>query len=369
MRLKMAKKLAQFPTRLVTGFCYNSPVRRDEFNFHLPQELIAQQPPPRRRDARLLCLDGNSGALADRRVIDLLALAQPGDLFILNDTKVMPARLFGRKPTGGRVEILVERIINDHEVIAHLKANKTVQVGAAITVESEYELLVLGRDDDLFRLQFASPLSVLEILHRVGHIPLPPYINRADAASDQDRYQTVYARRPGAVAAPTAGLHFDQQLLDELQANGVQLGYVTLHIGAGTFQPVRSERIEDHAMHSEYFEVSEALCEQIERTRALGNRIIAIGTTCVRALESAAISAELRPMRGDTKIFIYPGYQFKVVDAILTNFHLPESTLLMLISAFAGRENVLRAYDHAVKDNYRFFSYGDAMWITRRTAS
>ncbi len=344
-------------------------MRRDQFNFHLPSELIAQQPAPRRRDARLLCLDGNSGDCADRHITDVLSYARPGDLFVLNDTRVIPARLLGRKSTGGRVEILVERVLSDQEIVAHVKSNKAVKAGTLIKIADQYEGVVLGRDQDLFRLRFLSPQPIYEILDRVGHVPLPPYIDREDTASDRERYQTVYARHPGAVAAPTAGLHFDEQLLDQLTESGVQLGYVTLHVGAGTFLPMRSERIEDHEMHSENFAVSQRLCEQIERTRGSGNRVIAIGTTCVRALESAASTGVLRPICADTEIFIYPGYRFNVVDGLLTNFHLPESTLLMLVCAFAGRENVMAAYHHAVRKKYRFFSYGDAMWIAKRTTN
>ena len=341
-------------------------MRRDQFNFHLPSELIAQQPAPRRRDARLLCLDRNSGDCADRHITDVLSYARPGDLFVLNDTRVIPARLLGRKSTGGRVEILVERVLSDQEIVAHVKSNKAVKAGTLIKIADQFEGVVLGRDQDLFRLRFLSPQPIHEILDRVGHVPLPPYIDREDTASDRERYQTVYARHPGAVAAPTAGLHFDEQLLDQLTESGVQLGYVTLHVGAGTFLPMRSERIEDHEMHSENFAVSQRLCEQVERTRGSGNRVIAIGTTCVRALESAASTGELRPICADTEIFIYPGYRFNIVDGLLTNFHLPESTLLMLVCAFAGRENVMAADHHAVRKKYRFFSYGDAMWIAKR---
>ncbi|MDA0822885.1 MAG: tRNA preQ1(34) S-adenosylmethionine ribosyltransferase-isomerase QueA [Proteobacteria bacterium] len=342
-------------------------MQRDLFNFHLPAELIAQQAPANRRDSRLLTLDGNTGIIRDRQFTDVLSLAAPGDLLVFNDTRVIPARLFGAKQTGGRIEILVERMINEHEVLAHIKSSKTPKVGSLLNVDGGYQFRVIGREREFYRLVSESAPLVSEILADVGHIPLPPYIQRQDNRLDVDRYQTVYAKYEGAVAAPTAGLHFDLEMLEQLEQAGINIGFVTLHVGAGTFQPLRSETIEQHQMHSERFEVSERLCDQVRSAKAAGKRVIAVGTTCVRALESVATADGIRAQLGETDIFIYPGYEFQVVDAMLTNFHLPESTLIVLISAFAGREKVIHAYEHAIRKRYRFFSYGDAMWITRNT--
>jgi S-adenosylmethionine:tRNA ribosyltransferase-isomerase len=342
-------------------------VQRDLFNFHLPPELIAQAAPANRRDSRLLTLEGNSGIVRDGQFTDVLGLAEPGDLLVFNDTRVIPARLFGSKQTGGHIEILVERILSEREVLAHVKASKTPKTGSLLNVDGGYQFRVMGREREFYRLANESAQSVSAILADVGHIPLPPYIQRQDSDLDAERYQTVYAKRPGAVAAPTAGLHFDEAMLAQLEQRGIGIGFVTLHVGAGTFQPLRSESIEQHQMHSERFEVSETLCDQVQSTKEAGKRVIAVGTTCVRALESAATPDGVRAQLGETDIFIYPGYEFQIVDAMLTNFHLPESTLLVLISAFAGRENVMRAYEHAIRERYRFFSYGDAMWITRNT--
>lgn len=343
---------------------------RQHFHYDLPDSLIAAAPCAERTGSRLLCLDGRSGELAHRAFRDVLDLAQPGDLMVFNNTKVLPARLLGRKPSGGKVEVLVERVLNDHEVVAHVRASKAPQSGAVLLFGEEDALLsveMIGRDDDLFRLRFDPAYSVHEWLERFGHMPLPPYIQRADEAADRERYQTVYAQTPGAVAAPTAGLHFDEALLAALCNKGVQTAFVTLHVGAGTFRPVRADDIRDHAMHSERVEVTQAVCEAVEQARVRGGRVIAVGTTSVRCLETAARDGELKPYSGDTDIFIYPGYCFRVVDALITNFHLPESTLLMLVSAFAGYSNTMRAYADAVAQQYRFFSYGDAMWITRNT--
>ena len=340
-------------------------MRRSDFHYDLPGELIAQHPLPERTASRLLVLDGRSGALADRRFADIEALLAPGDLLVLNDTRVIPARLHGRKATGGRVEVLVERITGEHEALAHVRASKAPRQGMRLFLEGDIVAEVAGREDDLFRLRFAGKETLVALLERHGHMPLPPYIAREDETADRERYQTVFAARPGAVAAPTAGLHFDEDLLARLAGKGVEEARVTLHVGAGTFQPVRAERIEDHRMHAEYLEVPAEVCERIEATRARGGRVVAVGTTVVRSLETAAAGGSLKPHRGETRLFITPGFEFRVVDALVTNFHLPESTLLMLVCAFGGYENVMRAYRHAVEEGYRFFSYGDAMLVVR----
>ncbi len=340
-------------------------MRTDLFHYDLPAELIAQQPPPRRRDARLLTLDAASGTIADRELPEISELTTPGDLLVFNNTRVLAARLYGSKQTGGRVEVLIERIEDGGGVLAHIKASKVPKVDSLLDIGDEFSFRVTGRQGSLFRLSNESGTEVSEVMRRIGHMPLPPYINRADTNVDIERYQTVYGSIPGAVAAPTAGLHFDSELIEQLTASGVEMGFVTLHVGAGTFQPVRSVNVEEHRMHSEYFEVSEKLCQQVERAHTAHKRVIAIGTTSVRALESAYVDGRLRAGQGDTDIYIYPGFSFQIVDAMLTNFHLPESTLLMLVAAFAGRENILQAYRHAIEQRYRFFSYGDAMWITR----
>ena len=345
-------------------------MRRTDFHFDLPPELIAQHPAAERSASRLLCLDGDSGALADRRFRDLPELLRAGDLLVFNDTRVIPARLFGRKETGGRVEVLVERVLDERRVLAHLRASKSPKPGGRLTLEGGIEAEMLGRRGELFELVLsgAEGASALDLLEAHGHMPLPPYIARADASEDRERYQTVYADKRGAVAAPTAGLHFDQAMLDRLVEQGVASTFVTLHVGAGTFQPVRVDDIRDHRMHAEYIEVNESVVTAVARTRARGGRVVAVGTTSVRSLESAARGGELRPFAGDTDIFITPGHEFRVVDALLTNFHLPESTLLMLVSAFAGHDKVMAAYRHAVRQKYRFFSYGDAMFLTRSSA-
>jgi S-adenosylmethionine:tRNA ribosyltransferase-isomerase len=344
-------------------------VQRKDFSYHLPAELIAQEPLAERSASRLLALDGKSGAVAHRRFRDLPELLQAGDLLVFNDTRVLPARLWGRKETGGRVEILIERLVGEREALVHLRASKSPAAGGRIELcpsegaePSGDALTVTGRHGALFRITADEPLGPL--LARLGHMPLPPYIEREDGPLDQERYQTVFARRDGAVAAPTAGLHFDQPLLHTLAARGVESCSITLHVGAGTFQPVRADDIRDHEMHAEYVEVDEAACAAIARTRERGGRVVAVGTTAVRSLETAAASGTARPFFGDTQLFIYPGYRFNAVDAMITNFHLPESTLLMLVSAFCGREAVLAAYAEAVHERYRFFSYGDAMFLT-----
>ncbi len=338
-------------------------MQRQDFHYRLPAELIAQRPLPERSASRLLCLDGASGALADRSFRDLPALLHPGDLLIFNDTRVIPARLFGRKASGGAVELLVERILDEHHALVQACASKPLRVGMRIRIADVTDASVNGHEGGFFRLEFAD-IMLPEFLYQHGHVPLPPYVRHADTAEDQERYQTVYAHVPGAVAAPTAGLHFDIALLERLRQGGVNFAYVTLHVGAGTFQPVREENILEHRMHSEQVFVSQAVCAAVLETRGRGGRVVAVGTTAVRSLESAAAAGGIQPFSGETKLFIYPGFRFQVVDAMLTNFHLPESTLLMLVAAFAGRERILAAYRHAVQQRYRFFSYGDAMFIT-----
>ncbi len=337
-------------------------MRRDLFQYDLPDRLIARHPTPQRQGSRLLHLNAATGDVAHQQFPDLLRHVRAGDLLVFNDTRVIPARLLGQKETGGRLEILVERLLDDDRVLAHVRCSKTPRVGSRLLFDRDVCARMLGRNGDLFELQFEAP--VLEILDRIGHMPLPPYIDRADSLEDRSRYQTVYADQPGAVAAPTAGLHFDQPMLEALESRGAGIAFVTLHVGAGTFQPVRVDEIEDHRMHSEWLQVSEAVCAAVAATRARGGRVIAVGTTSVRCLETAARHGEIAPFRGETDIFIFPGYRFRVVDALLTNFHLPESTLLMLVSALAGRENVLNAYQQAIEQGYRFFSYGDAMLIS-----
>jgi S-adenosylmethionine:tRNA ribosyltransferase-isomerase len=337
-------------------------VKLSDFHFDLPRELIAQQPLAQRSASRLLHLDRQGGAVRDAAFGDLPGLLSPGDLLVFNNTRVIPARLHGRKETGGRVEVMLERLLDDRECLAQLRVSKSLKQGGRILLEDGSALEVIARDGAFFRLR-SSGQALAVLLERFGHMPLPPYIARDDTAEDRERYQTVYARHPGAVAAPTAGLHFDDAVLAALEARGVERAEVTLHVGAGTFQPVRCENIEDHRMHAEFLEVSAAVCDAVARARKRGGRVIAVGTTAVRSLETAAADGELKPFRGDSRIFIYPGYDFHVIDGLVTNFHLPESTLLMLVAALAGRESVLAAYRHAVRERYRFFSYGDAMLV------
>jgi S-adenosylmethionine:tRNA ribosyltransferase-isomerase len=338
-------------------------MRRADFHYDLPAALIAQHPPATRSASRLLHLPAEEPP-ADRAMLELPALLRPGDLLIFNDTRVIPARLFGRKDTGGRVQILVERVEGERELVVQLGVSKTPRAGGVIEVAGE-RFTVLGRDDDLFRLRFEGAGPVMEFLERAGSIPLPPYIRHAPDATDAERYQTLFARAPGAVAAPTAGLHFDEPLLASVRERGVATATLTLHVGAGTFQPIRVDELAEHRMHAERYEVSAALVQAIADARARGGRVVAVGTTVTRALESAAQSGSLVAGRGETRLFITPGYEFRVVDVLLTNFHLPESTLLMLVCAFGGMERVLAAYRHAVAERYRFFSYGDAMLIER----
>jgi len=345
-------------------------MRRQDFYFHLPEELIAQEPLPRRSGSRLLVLKQDATEPEDRHFRDLPDLLQPGDLLVFNDTRVIPARLFGTKETGGRVEILLERVLDEQRALVQLRASKAPRAGSHILLEDNTtRLQVAGREADLFQVQVEGSRSITEVLETVGHIPLPPYIQRPDGAADQTRYQTVYARNPGAVAAPTAGLHFDEALLGELWERNIETAYLTLHVGAGTFQPVRVDDIATHRMHSELATVNDVTCTAIRAAKARGGRVVAVGTTVVRTLETACRDGGLRPFSGETDIFIYPGFQFGCIDALITNFHLPESTLLMLVSAFAGTERVLAAYRHAVAGRYRFFSYGDAMFLERHPAA
>ncbi len=338
-------------------------MKKSDFNYFLPENLIAQVPLAQRTASRLLIMNRQTGALQDRQFTDFIDLISPQDLLVFNNTKVIAARLFGTKSTGGKIEILIERVIDDKHALAHIRSSKSPKAGAIIALDKQYTCEVLGREDDLFHIVFDSEKSVLEILADIGHIPLPPYIQRADEESDLKRYQTVFAAQSGAVAAPTAGLHFDEALLQKMASRGIERAFVTLHVGSGTFQPVRVENLSEHLMHKEYFSVSKETVEAVNATRKRGGRVIAIGTTAVRALESASHSGTLQASSGDTNLFILPGYEFKSVDAMLTNFHLPESTLLMLVSAFSTYEYVMNAYQHAIEKQYRFFSYGDAMTI------
>lgn len=345
-----------------------SPMKLADFSYELPDELIARHPAVERTGSRLLILDGNSGAIEHRQFVDLIDYLRPGDLLVFNNTRVVPARLFGAKETGGRIEILIERLLDDCKALAHIRANKTLKPNTILFLSkteggelTNNKVTVLAKENGLYTIAFER--DALGLLNEFGHMPLPPYIDREDTLSDRERYQTVYAQREGAVAAPTAGLHFSESYLQRCRELGVEFGFVTLHVGAGTFQPVRVDNILEHRMHAEYIEVDATLCAQVAAAKARGGRVIAIGTTSVRALESASAAGPLAPYSGDTQIFIYPGYRFRTIDVLLTNFHLPESTLLMLVSALAGRENVLHAYAEAVAQRYRFFSYGDAMLV------
>ena len=342
---------------------------RSDFDYHLPEALIAQVPTPERGASRLLCLDGGSGAIAHRQFRDLPDLLTPDDLLIVNDTRVIAARLFGTKDSGGRVELLLERLLGANVALAQVRASKALVVGRWVDLQgaasvAPLRVLVGERHDDLYELVFPEP--VLDVLERYGHVPLPPYIRRPDSTTDRARYQTLFARQPGAVAAPTAGLHFDATTLTALMNKGVERASVTLHVGAGTFGPVRVDDLSAHRMHAEWCEVSRATVAAVTRCRQRGGRVVAVGTTVVRALETAARGGKLQPFCGETQLFIRPGFEFRVIDALLTNFHVPQSTLLMLVCAFAGRESVLAAYRAAVADKYRFFSYGDAMFVAAR---
>jgi len=339
-----------------------------DFNYHLPAHLIAQFPPAQRSDSRLLHLAAN-GDLQDCQFPQIVDLLEAGDLLVLNNTKVIPARLFGHKESGGKLEILLERVLDEQTLLAQVRASRAPKVGSRILVDGDaVTLKVVGRQDSFFILRIDSKIDIFAWLERVGHMPLPPYIEREDDELDMQRYQTVFAQKSGAVAAPTAGLHFDQTILDQLRDNGVRIEEVTLHVGAGTYQPVRVNSVEQHKMHAEFIDVNQGVCDAVMQTKASGGRVCAVGTTVVRSLESAAKNARellIEPLSGDTDIFIYPGYEFKVVDLMQTNFHLPESTLLMLVSAFSGYAQIRHAYQHAIDNEYRFFSYGDAMLLEK----
>lgn len=347
-------------------------MQRQHFSYHLPDSLIARTPTAERRGSRLLHLNGPSGSLTHRQFPELLDLVNPGDLMVFNNTRVIPARLFGQKSSGGQVEILVERLLDDRRILSHTRASKSPKPDSEVILQDGTRLRMVARHEALFEWEFLGDESAVAVMERVGHMPLPPYIDREDELSDRERYQTVYGEKQGAVAAPTAGLHFDELMLEQLRNKGVQIAFVTLHVGAGTFQPVRVDNIHEHKMHSEVMEISAEVCAQVLATKAAGKRVIAVGTTSVRCLESACQGFDnpdhagtIYPYKGETSIFIYPGYHFNVVDALITNFHLPESTLLMLVSAFAGYQHTMTAYKQAVANEYRFFSYGDAMFITR----
>ena len=338
---------------------------RRDFHYRLPPERIATYPAAERVASRLLCLDAATGAIGDRRFADIVDLLRPEDLLVFNDTRVMKARFYGHKDSGGAVEVLLERVLSKRRATAQIRASKPPRSGTRITLAGGPTLEVLGRHEEFFEVRLCAAGDLFEVMATCGHVPLPPYLHRPDEAVDEERYQTVFARRLGAVAAPTAGLHFDWRLLAAIKEKGIAMAFVTLHVGAGTFEPVREERIDDHRMHRERMEVTETVCREVRAARRRGGRVIAVGTTSVRALEAASAEGALRPYCGETDIFIYPGYRFKTVAAMITNFHLPESTLLMLVCAFAGREPVLRAYRHAIAEGYRFYSYGDAMWVSR----
>src|SRR6201991_3913112 len=348
---------------LLPTACPAAFVKKSDFDFELPPDLIAQAPLARRSGSRLLVVDVATHTKTNRKFTELPEMLLPGDLLVFNDTRVLPARLYGRKESGGSVEILIERVTGAHEARAQLGVSKKPKEGGRIELADGSMITVLGRDGEFFLLRFDTDEPLERLLSRLGEMPLPPYIERGAEAADNERYQTIFAREPGAVAAPTAGLHFDEELLEKLRVRGVETGYVTLHAGAETFQPMRAEDVRDHVMHREWLNVGAGLVEKIRATRAAGGRVIAVGTTVVRALESATIEGVLRPFTSETQIFIFPGYKITSVDALITNFHLPQSTLLMLVSALAGKETILEAYRYAVLQRYRFFSYGDAMLI------
>ena len=338
-------------------------MKKSDFSYDLPTELIAQAPLQGRSDSRLLVVPQNSTGFEDRQFSDILDYMNAGDLLVFNDTRVIPARLYGQKQTGGQVEILIERLLPAQQVRAQIGASKAPKPGSTISLNDGTVMTVLSVDNGFYQLQFETDEPVETVLNRLGKMPLPPYIQRTADTSDESRYQTVFAKHAGAVAAPTAGLHFDEALLDTLKQKGVQFGHITLHVGAGTFQPMRAEHVKDHVMHSEWLNVGAELCQQMLETRVRGNRIIAVGTTVVRALESASVNGVVHPFAGDTQIFIFPGYIIRSVDALITNFHLPESTLLMMVSAFTGKQRIFDAYEYAIAQKYRFFSYGDAMML------
>ena len=338
-------------------------MKLSDFDYQLPPELIAYQPLAERTQSRLLVVDKRSQAFSDHYFYELPQFLKAGDLLVFNNTKVIPARLYGQKATGGKVEVLIERVLPPHQALAHIRASKAPKAGSLLELETAIQAKVLGREAELFQLEFLNSTDIFQLLEQHGHIPLPPYIERPDQLSDRERYQTVYAEKLGAVAAPTAGLHFDQALLQRLENQGIHTTTVTLHVGAGTFQPVRTEDLSQHVMHAEYVEVTEESCQAIHACKQRGGRVIAVGTTSVRSLESAAQTGHLQAYADDTRLFIQLGYQFKVVDGLITNFHLPQSTLLILVSAFAGYAKIKAAYTHAIQQRYRFFSYGDAMLL------
>ncbi|OUL57156.1 tRNA preQ1(34) S-adenosylmethionine ribosyltransferase-isomerase QueA [Pseudoalteromonas ulvae] len=341
-------------------------MRVADFSFDLPDELIARFPKEERTSSRLLKMNGDTGEIVHHVFSDIIDFITPNDLLVFNNTKVIPARMFGQKESGGKVEVLVERVLNEHSVLAHVRASKSPKEGAVLTLENSAKATMVQRHGELFELKFHGDKNVLDVLESIGHMPLPPYIDRPDNDADRKRYQTVYGEKPGAVAAPTAGLHFDEKLMAALTEKGIEMAFITLHVGAGTFQPVRVDNIDEHIMHSEYIEVPDEVVAAIAKTKARGGRVIAVGTTSVRSLESAAKQSNgpLKSYFGDTDIFIYPGYEFQVIDMMITNFHLPESTLIMLVSAFSGQEHIMNAYKVAIEEQYRFFSYGDAMLLS-----
>ncbi len=346
-------------------------MRVADFSFDLPEELIARYPKADRTASRLMSLNGNTGKIENLNFLNVVDQLQQGDLLVFNNTRVIPARIFGKKSTGGQIEVLVERLLDERRFLAHIRSSKSPKVGTEVILEDKVTATMVARHGPLFELEVHGEQPVLAILDDIGHMPLPPYIERPDEDSDRERYQTVYNEKPGAVAAPTAGLHFDNALLETLKDKGINFAFVTLHVGAGTFQPVKVEEIADHIMHAEYVEVPEETVELIKATKANGGRVVGVGTTSVRSLESAAKASKdngelISTFYGDTDIFITPGYKFEIIDALITNFHLSESTLLMLVSAFSGYENIMAAYKHAVEQEYRFFSYGDAMFLTKK---
>lgn len=342
----------------------------NDFNFDLPAELIARYPASKRTDSRLMCIDGHDGNISHRRFSEVIEKINPGDLLVFNDTRVIPARMYGQKTTGGQVEVLVERVLDNHRVLAQVRVSKPPRINDFLIFPGDVMLEVINRQNQFYELRYNHvDRTILDVIEMIGQIPLPPYMQREPDELDKERYQTVYAKHKGSVAAPTAGLHFDEELMNELRAKQVEMGYLTLHIGAGTFQPVRTENITEHKMHAEYLTVSPELVEKIRAAKARGNRVISVGTTSLRALETASQSGQVEPYEGETNIFIYPGYQFRTVDALITNLHLPCSTLMMLVSAFAGYDYVMHAYHVAVRERYRFYSYGDAMFMTRHPNS
>jgi len=342
-------------------------MRTQDFDFYLPNHLIAQHPTAQRNASRLLHLDGATGKLADQLFLDLPSYFSVGDLLIFNDTRVIKARLFGQKRTGGAAEVLIERVLDEHHAMAHIRASRAPKIGGELILAEHIKVEVLGRINDLFHLKFHHEIPIFNLLEKHGHLPLPPYITHNADSQDETRYQTVYAKHAGAVAAPTAGLHFDEAMLAKLKNQGVQIAYVTLHVGAGTFQPVKADNIAEHKMHSECYMIPPETATLVKNTRKAGRKITAVGTTALRALESAMQEDVIKAGGNETNIFITPGYKFKVVDRLLTNFHLPKSTLLMLVSAFAGFEHIKMAYQHAIQEQYRFFSYGDAMLLEKQT--